>query len=206
MYLHSIYDTNKNNLNFNIEIDIKNDTFEFDKYINCANLNIYESDENFDEINPDYSKLIARIEVILFDYDLIESDGEDIIDIADSIKSDVYSSIFELINSKHFDEEELYIGAVCYLERFYIMPKYRNKGIGKYLINNLCDLIKYHSNIDIEYIVACLKPLNYINNKWVDNPDADSMKKKMVKFYKKNFFKQIGRKNYYVFKKEYFLE
>ena len=24
MYLHSIYDTNKNNLSFNIEIDIKN--------------------------------------------------------------------------------------------------------------------------------------------------------------------------------------
>ena len=39
--------------------DIKNDTFEFDKYINCASLNIYENDENFDETNPDYSKLIA---------------------------------------------------------------------------------------------------------------------------------------------------
>lgn len=206
MYLHSIYDTNKNNLSFNIEIDIKNGSFEFDKYINCANLNIYESDDFFDETNPKSSNLIAKIEVILFDYDLIERDGEDIIDIADSIEGDVYSSIFELVNSKYFDKDELYIGAICYLERFYIMPKYRNKGIGKYLINNLCDLIKYHSNINIEYIVAYLKPLDYIDNKWMDNPDASSMKKKMVKFYKNNFFKQIGRKNYYVFKKEYISE
>ena len=66
MYLHSIYDTNKNNLSFNIEIDIKNGTFEFDKYINCANLNIYESDDFFDETNPKSSNLIAKIEVILF--------------------------------------------------------------------------------------------------------------------------------------------
>lgn len=174
---------------------------ELDKYYRFVNFKIYDiENEDTEELNESDLKLAAIIEIIIFDYDLIEEDGEDIVDVADSIEGDVYSNIEELVNSKYFDNNDIFVGNICSLERFYIVPEYRKKGIGKYLINNLCDLIKEHSNINISYIIAFLKPMDFIDNKWEDTPNPQKMKTIMLDFYKNNGFKRIKKSNYYVFK------
>ncbi|MBS6554054.1 MAG: GNAT family N-acetyltransferase [Clostridium sp.] len=201
MYLKSFCKNSKMGLYINTNDDFTEYNKGLDKYYSFVDLKIYDI-ENEDTEEPDEQelKLVARIETIIFDYDLIEEDDEDIVDVADSITGDVYSNIEELINSKYFDNNYIFVGNICSLERFYIMPEYRNKGIGKYLINNLCELIKEHSNINISYIVAFLKPMDFIDNKWVDTPNPQKMKNMMVEFYKNNGFKRIKKSNYFVFK------
>ncbi len=202
MWLKSFYKTSKENVIFDTDTSFADDSFELEKYYNRITIHIYDVDE--DDFSGDFEEedlnLVAIIEAILFNYDLIEEDGEDVIDVADSIEADVYSNIYELKNSKYFDEDDIYIGDICSLERFYIAPKYRRRGVGKYLMENLCDIIKYHSNIEVGYIVTFIKPMDYTDEKWVDVKNSKDMKKIMVDFYKKNGFKRIRKSNYFVYK------
>ncbi len=148
MYLKSFCKNSKMKLQINTDYDFKDCNNELDKYYRFIDLKIYDVDnEDTDDLDEKDLKLVAVLETIIFHYNLIVEDGEDIVDVADSIAGDVYSNIEELVNSKYFNRDDIFVGNICLLERFYIMPEYRNKSIGKYLMNNLCDLIKEHNNI-----------------------------------------------------------
>lgn len=155
-----------------------------DEYYNRIKINVYDfCEDESNKLQEEKLELIALIEATLFDYHAIEINGEDVVDVADSLDGDNYSCIYELVNSKYFDKYDCF-GSICSLEKFYTVPEYRQKGIGKYLMNNLCDVIKYFTNEHIDYIVAFLKPMELTNKGWNHSKSPKAMEKIMVDFLK----------------------
>lgn len=140
------------------------------------------------------TKKVAIIEGTIFDNNLIENDGEIIDDIADSIDGDVAGAIAMLYN-----ESDCFVfGEVCYLDRFYVFPNFRQNGIGSYLLNNMQSVLKFLLNANINSFTTFINPHNYVDKKWICIEDNDDgMKEIMVRFYKKYGFNQICDSGYY---------
>ncbi|MDD3012396.1 MAG: GNAT family N-acetyltransferase [Candidatus Gastranaerophilales bacterium] len=145
------------------------------------------SDENYK---------VAKISGYILDDEQISEDEEDIIDIADMIDQDLYNAIDKLVNSDYFTYDE---GYIAYLERFYIFPEYRNKGIGNFMLNNLDKILHYFLNIPIKCFITYLKPQIPTEKDWIDLKDTNkTMKKLMAQVFKTAGYKQIKKSDYYV--------
>lgn len=84
------------------------------------------------------------------------------------------------------------------MERYYIIPQYRNKGIGSYLLNNLDKILNYFLNVNIKCFIIYPNPQVPINKEWKDIEDKKSeMKKLMEKIIKNAGYKQINKSGYY---------
>lgn len=180
--------------------DFESDISEYDKYSSKIEIKIYDiENENDDYKNNEDLNVVAIIEAQLLNIDKIEEDDEELVDIADMLDGEVYGNIYELRNSKFYDEEAIYQGYACCLEKLYVMPEYRKKGVGKYLINNLTKIIEYFTNTDITYTVLCLNPLCLNDEKWEQlKQEKTQMKNIMKKTYKAAGFKQIRNTNHFV--------
>lgn len=197
MFLKFVCENSQNELNVAIDNDFGSDIEDY-KYSYYISIKVFDIDaEDIDEEKTEGLNLVAIIEARLFNIDEIENDGEDLIDIADRIDQETYENIYELFNSKIYDEDRIYQAHACYLERFYVMPDYRKKGIGKYLLENLSKILKYQTNADIRYTILQVVPLNYTNDKWQRIKKCSEMKNFMKSMYEKAGFKQIKKSNYF---------
>lgn len=179
MYLTYKITTSRNKSRVKLETDFNASIFELDKYF-----------FNFTILALWNNKKMAIIEGIIFDNDLIANDDEDIAYIADSIEGSVAEAIAML------DNEHVTYGEVCYIERFYVFPEVRQKGIGSYLLANLKDILKFLFNANIEFFTTFINPYNNIEKEWIESGD-EKMKKLMIKVFTKYGFEEInGSGNY----------
>ncbi|MDR2676954.1 MAG: GNAT family N-acetyltransferase [Puniceicoccales bacterium] len=129
-----------------------------EKYAFCVWIDIYKNQDV--ERGPKVARIVAR----MFDAFGIADIGDDIVDIADMISGDTELCVNRLVNWDVYKEAENDCGFwrayVCYLEELYVYPKYRRKGIGRYLLSKLPELLEYSFNLEIRAIVCYLSPRN----------------------------------------------
>lgn len=149
-------------------------------------------------LGSDQETLIAEMYGSIYDEQMIELANEDIVDMADAETQDDYNHIYHLAQSEDYlleDEdftfEKSWAGL---LERLYVYPEYRGKGIAKYLLDNLPAILKYTHNINLRCICTYPQPQNPQEG-WL-NIDDEVMKKRMVKVIEENGFTHVGD-NYY---------
>lgn len=166
--------------------------------------NIFEADEfslrfQIDIYDIELDKKVAYIKGTIFDEDKLLDIGIDIVEGADFISQENYDSCYWLSKSevyKNKAEDWIFCNAFSgYLATFYIYDSYRNKGIAKYLLNNLNVFLKYSLNIDLRCL--CTYPQPQSPEKW-DNIKDEKMKKVMIDTILKCGFKAVENENYFV--------
>ena len=87
----------------------------------------------------------------------------------------------------------------CYIQNYFITPKFENSGIETYLFKNLYDIFLYCFNTHIRCFVACPAPQHEEKDgSWVDIPDADgSIKNSLIEFHKQMGYKALGKSGFY---------
>lgn len=107
---------------------------------------------------------------------------------------------FELLTSNQKEDIINNKKNILYIDGIYIEPKYRNKNIGSYILNNLKSILKYSLNLDVEFIILLPMPVEKIGyleiKKLTDKVKLNENKKKLEKFYKKNKFIPIKKYMY----------
>lgn len=166
---------------------------EMEEYSFRAFLSIFEEDT-----------LVAEVYGVVFDEEKIINEGQDIVDIADMYDGDTEGAISTLIKSKIYkqelDENLIFTSPYsCYIEKVYVNPEYRGKGIGKYIFNNLYDIFLHCLNIHIRCFIIYPKPQQPDDEgNWENSPDEDgSMKKLMIDVIKKSGYREIGKSGYF---------
>lgn len=168
--------TSRNNAEITLKEDFKSSMLEFEQYFFHFSISVLSD-----------NKKVAVIKGIIFDNYLIEDDEESIANIADSIDGDVGGAMAMLYYDENYDES----GEVCYIDRFYISPRFRQRGIGSYLLDNLQDILKYLLNANIAYFVTFINPRNS------KGEDDNKMKKIMMNIFSKSDFEEIDNSGYY---------
>lgn len=150
------------------------------------------------------SRLAVSLYGIVFDEETIENDGEDLDDVADMIDGDVQAAIAYLIGSPIFDkelDENLAFDPPydCYIQNYFISPKFQGSGIEEYLFKNLYDIFFYCFNTHIRCFVTYPKPQGEDRNgDWFDIPDEDGkIRTKMIQFHEKMGYKPIKNTGFY---------
>jgi len=154
--------------------------------------------------DEDTDEVLATVKGRFFDEDKILNESEDIVDIADMIDSDTYDAIFALTKSKIYQQElnddNVFLSLfTCYIERIYVYPKHRDKGIGSYILKNLDLIFLYCFNTPIHSFVIVPKPQQPGGKSgWENAPDEDGrMLKMMINRLKKEGYRKIGKTNFY---------
>lgn len=146
---------------------------------------------------------LATVSGIFFDENKILNEGQDVVDIADMFTSDTYEAIDVLMRSELFqreiDEDKSMTPLFnCYIERVFINPEYRNKGLGNYIFNNLDQIFLHCFNTLIRCFVILPAPQILIGGQWRDADDKDSeMLKVMINTLVKSNFEQLENPKYY---------
>lgn len=183
------------------ELDFKghNDTNEYKYSFNFV-MNVFEVDECYEPKNK-----VAKIEGYIFDEEKCDEDGIDIVEAADMLYQEIYEAMFALYNSKIYNKEKTddlnyyFPPYQCYLSRFYVFPEYRKKGLGKYLLVNLSDILDEIFNIGIGFIIAFINPLTLDGVKWTEYKDKNNeMRDYMRQFFINNGYNKHGRSKYYI--------
>ena len=179
----------------NLEENLNKTLYEEEPYTFIGGFTLHE--EKTDEI-------LATISGIFFDENKILDENENIVDIADMIDEDVYKGMQALFKSKLHNEEidnnKIFLSLFsCYIQRFYVYPKHRNKGIASYLFKNLEPIFSHCFNTPIHSLVIYPRPQQpNEKNQWENTLDKDgSMLKKMINQLKKEGYRKIGKTNYY---------
>jgi GNAT superfamily N-acetyltransferase len=191
---------------YNLEIknlieDFDKEIFEYDdgnkKFTFYGAFNLY--------INR---KIATSVSGIFFDENKIINEYKNIVDIADIIDADVYDAIKTLYNSRIykqeiFDDKIFSSLFTCYIQRVYVYPEFRKRGIARYIFKNLDKIFLHCFNTEIHCLVIIPKP-QQPNKKekyeeWVNTPDENGvMLNLMIKLLKIEGYKNIGKTNVYV--------
>lgn len=175
----------------------------FQYYAEVGFEEIYSSKISISITDEDTKELVAEVSLITFCEDTILNDHEDILDIADAISIDCFASINYLIQSKAYsqeirDEELAWRSThIAYISKVYIYPKYRKRGIGKYILQNLYDILLYSLNIYVRCFTIFIKPQRPTENGW-ENIIDENMSNLMVNVVKKVGYKQTFNSNHYI--------
>lgn len=146
---------------------------------------------------------VAEVHGFVLDEDKILNEHQNMIDIADIYTGDACNAISALVKSPIYKQElddDLVIlpPYTCYIETLYVYPKYRENGVGKYLFNNLYNILLYSLNINTRCFVICPTPQEPIDHSWKNSLDSDgSMMKLMINVLKKCGYKRIGKTEFY---------
>lgn len=164
---------------------------EMEEYSFRAFVSIFEEDT-----------LVAEVYGVVFDEEKILNKGQDIVDIADMYDVDTVEAMSNLTKSKIYkqelDENLIFTSPYsCYIEKVYVKPGYRRKGIGKYIFNNLYGIFLHCLNINIRCFVIYPKP-QQPNEKGIwENLSDEGMKKLMINVIKNSGYRRIGRSGYF---------
>lgn len=121
---------------------------------------------------------VAQMSGILFDENELTKDDEDIVYWADSESQELYEAMnalcetipdkyrpdrYESILEDGFDEDKMFERrATGYISTLYVDPDYRQRGIGKYLLDNLYDIIFHHFGYAAHFIVIGTEPYEMV--------------------------------------------
>lgn len=162
-------------------------------YYHRLDLGIYDEDDKIK---------MADLTIYCFDLEKIEDGEVDLEYVADSINADVDSSMAILSAAKLIPDDVWEKPMLCYIDKLYIKPEFRNKGIGSWLIKNVAELIKFYYDKEPYGFVIYPRPLDGRNpNDITEKLDTTSeMYQLMVNLIVKNGFAEIHETNYF-FKK-----
>ena len=124
-------------------------------------------------------------------------------EVADSIGGDLFDMAEEIIGKDLNVRPEIAdeMDTIAYIDEFYIGKKYRNYGIGSYLIENLREILYFYSKECVTHCIVLPQPrvMNH-NRKFQNisdnNKDKYILEKKLHNFYIKNGFKYIENSKY----------
>ena len=165
----------------------------------------------------DNEKPVAFIKLYLLESFFVAYGGRDAFYIADSFDGDTGAGIEMLIKNRLVQNKfENYMDnrrnirqcSSGILQNLYVYPEYRQSGIGKYLLENLNDIMVRFFDMDLLCLTVYLNPFQNddINADYAKKPDRelkDSEKKMlegMRKFVKKLGLKKIrGEEDHYMY-------
>lgn len=92
---------------------------------------------------------------------------------------------------------------ICYISEFYLNKKFRNLGIGSFVLENLTELISYYSEQMITKIIVLPEPLvkgkdGLLKAMSENNHEKEKLKEDLTKFYSENGFKEIKNSKYMI--------
>ena len=152
--------------------------------------------------NEDDKVKIADLVIYCFDIKKIEDSEVNLEYVADSINADVDSSMAILSAAKLIPDNVCEKPMLCYIDKLYIKPKFRHKGLGSWLMKNVAELIKFYYDKEPYGFVIYPRPLDGRNpddiNEKLDT--TSEMYQLMVGLIVKNGFYEINETNYF-FKK-----
>jgi len=131
-------------------------------------------------------KEVGVIHGLVYDESAMLDDGYNPVDVADWYSQEAHDAIFCLVNNplykiKHPDHI-FHNTFLAYISKFYVDPEYRGRGIGKFLIHNLYDILLYTLNIHVRCFTIIPR----------DDVSSD-MKKIMIKTIEDAGYKQINK-------------
>ncbi len=92
---------------------------------------------------------------------------------------------------------------ICYISEFYLNKKFRNLGIGSFVLEHLTELISYYSEQMITKIIVLPEPLvkgkdGLLKAMSENNHEKEKLKEDLIKFYSENGFKEIKNSKYMI--------
>lgn len=162
-------------------------------------------------------KPVAFIKLYLMESYYVVYGGSDVLSVADSFNDDTCSGFEILMNNRIVqDKYEEYMDSIrderhCssgILQNLYVYPEYRQNGIGKFLLENLNDIMVRFFDMDLLVLSTYLNPFHNdeINAGYAKHPEREltdseeKMLEGMRKFVKKLGFKKVrGKKDYYLY-------
>lgn len=197
-------ETNRQNKLINLDTlneDLSEEGLSFD-----SDFGVYNVFLNIDKVQTDVEGNKVLDNVLKCQIDLVEENYKDeMLYSADSYSEDLCHSIELMLNDYHYtrdtcsysDEVDAYYMhyptySGC-LQRFFVNPEYRNKGIAQNILDNLDHLLRYSLNLNIRCIVTYIKP---------DKGQEDNMEDIMKHKIKTLGFEAMKENNFYI--KDYF--
>ena len=155
---------------------------------------IYEADEDFNK-----TEKIGQIEMTYMDIWLAESLDYSIFmlfDMIDADKQDVGRYLFDSYQEKN----DNYVGMdkdVLYIDKIYIEKKYRNKGLGRKIVQELPRMVRSILKLRPGCLVLLANPFEMEEGELVANRDKEKIEK-LIEFYVNNGFERIEDTQYLV--------
>ena len=107
-------------------------------------------------------------------------------------------SFEHLFNDKEYNER---IGEnssfLCYLDKFYVKPNYRRKGIGTYLLENLPDIIDLYFNCRVQAVTVYPAPMP-LSGEVMSDSQKKRMFTKMKRCFEQAGYREMNESNFYV--------
>ena len=204
MTLKFTMNSTQNNLLFHTDenaIDSSRTCFE-GYYVYQSFFDVYMVEELSDNCCDLKETKVAEIAATFVDENRCLNDGVDLFEAADIIDQDI-ASAFEILfyrsrKYKQVSEDAAAVPLVsCYLDRLYVLPEHRNKGIGTYLLDNLADIFEVHVNRCVRAIITYPAPF-HMSEEVVNDADREKMLKTMKRHLKKAGYKEFGNTNYFI--------
>ena len=170
-----------------------------EKYINHFVIRILITDINEDtdtEIGFIRGKIIhseEEMEDCNF-YEVCDAHSHELEEMAEVLIEKNWNLKNEIVNERD---------TICYISEFYLNKKFRNLGIGSFVLENLAELISYYSEQMITKIIVLPEPLvkgkdGLLKAMSENNPEKEKLKEDLIKFYSENVFKEIENSRYMI--------
>ncbi len=135
-------DIDPNLLKVNINMSLSSSDWlrvnEPDDYINKYYIDI-ELYDNYE--SEDKTKIGESVCYYISEYDYANNTWIDVYDTADAFSGDLELAVSPIVNSDGGLKEEYFDNGVLYIDRFYIKPEFRNKGVGTIVLALLVDVL-----------------------------------------------------------------
>lgn len=149
------------------------------------------------DIYVDYrGRQVAEVHGFAFDEEANDDNNYAIGDIADDLSGDAGTAIYTMLQSDVFND--ILLGSMftsmysVYIDKVYVVPDYRCKGIGKYIFLNLKSILQHAFNINTRCFTIVPKPQKPGESSWENEQDPDGEKRKlMIRVIEKAGYKQI---------------
>lgn len=158
-------------------------------YYQRLDLNIFDEEDKIQ---------MAHVVIYCFDMERIKASEVNLDYVSDSIKGDVYFSMSVLAENKlipmgGWKKKPM----LCYIDKLYIKPEFRHKGLGSWLMENVEELIKFYYDKEAYGFVTYPRPLDGRNpDDITEKLDKTSeMYQLMVNLITKNGFSEIQESN-----------
>ena len=170
-----------------------------EKYINHFVIRILITDINEDtdtEIGFIRGKIIhseEEMEDCNF-YEVCDAHSQELEEMAEVLIEKNWNLKNEIVNERD---------TICYISEFYLNKKFRNLGIGSFVLENLAELISYYSEQMITKIIVLPEPLvkgkdGLLKAMSENNPEKEKLQEDLIKFYSENGFKEIENSRYMI--------
>lgn len=155
---------------------------------------LYEVDEEDESLK----KLVAKVYGRFFDLNYAIDHQVSFYDVFDMADGDSASLIPYLVESDDKIKEKFLTlnNNVYYLDRIFVEEEYRGRGIAKFILNNILDILKYVSKIEFGVLIVQAQPYDKIDGESImDYEDKDRLER-LIKLYEDCSFIRIDKSNY----------